>query len=100
MVQFLGTIIVSNILSNILKYSDGDLYVKLHINGMITFTNSARNLTPVIVERLFDRFYTVETGQNSTGLGLSIAKTLVEQMGGKIKATYQDNKLTISLNLI
>lgn len=92
--------IVSNILSNILKYSDGDLYVKLHINGMITFTNSARNLTPVIVERLFDRFYTVETGQNSTGLGLSIAKTLVEQMGGKIKATYQDNKLTISLNLI
>lgn len=67
---------------------------------MITFTNSARNLTPVIVERLFDRFYTVETGQNSTGLGLSIAKTLVEQMGGKIKATYQDNKLTISLNLI
>lgn len=49
--------------------------------------------------RLFDRFYTVETGQNSTDLGLSIAKTLVDQMGGKMQATYQDKKLTISLKL-
>lgn len=91
--------IVSNIISNVLKYSDGDLYVKLHADGLITFTNSASNLTPVIVERLFDRFYTVETGQNSTGLGLSIAKTLVEQLGGKIQATYRDKNLTISLKL-
>ena len=92
--------IVSNILSNVLKYSEGDLYVKLYANGLITFTNSARSLTPVMVERLFDRFYTVETGQkNSTGLGLSIAKTLVDQMGGEIQATYQDKKLTIALKL-
>ena len=91
--------IVSNILSNVLKYSEGDLYVKLYADGQITFTNSACNLTPVMVERLFDRFYTIETGQNSTGLGLSIAKTLVDQMGGKIQATYQDKKLTISLKL-
>ena len=75
------------------------MYVKLHADGLITFTNSASNLTPVMVEGLFDRFYTVETGQNSTGLGLSIAKTLVDQMGGKIQATYQDKKLTISLKL-
>ena len=76
------------------------MYVKLYANGLITFTNSARSLTPVMVERLFDRFYTVETGQkNSTGLGLSIAKTLVDQMGGEIQATYQDKKLTIALKL-
>lgn len=91
--------IVSNILSNVLKYSDGDLYVKLHTDGLITFTNSASNLTPVMAERLFDRFYTVETGQNSTGLGLSIAKTLADQIGGKIQAAYQNKKLTISLKL-
>ncbi len=90
-------LIVSNILSNVLKYSDQDLFVQLYSDGTITFTNSAKNLTPVMVERLFDRFYTVETGQNSTGLGLSIAKALVERIGGQIQAVYEDQKLTIVL---
>ena len=89
--------IVSNILSNVLKYSDGDLRVRLDADGTICFTNSAKNLTPVMVERLFDRFYTIETGRNSTGLGLSIAKVLTERIGGKIEAVYTDGKLTISL---
>ncbi|WP_279053478.1 sensor histidine kinase [Eisenbergiella tayi] len=89
--------IISNILSNVLKYSDGDLQVGLDADGTIWFTNSAKNLTPVMVERLFDRFYTVETGRNSTGLGLSIARALTERIGGKIKAVYTDGKLTISL---
>lgn len=89
--------IISNILSNVLKYSDGDLQVGLDADGTIRFTNSAKNLTPVMVERLFDRFYTVETGRNSTGLGLSIARALTERIGGKIEAVYTDGKLTISL---
>ena len=89
--------IISNILSNVLKYSDGDLRVGLDTDGTIRFTNSAKDLTPVMVERLFDRFYTVETGRNSTGLGLSIAKALTERIGGKIEAVYEDGSLTISL---
>ena len=89
--------IVGNILSNVLKYSEGDLNVKLYADGTILFTNSAKDLTPVMVERLFDRFYTVETGRNSTGLGLSIAKLLTERTGGQISAVYEEGKLTISL---
>ena len=92
--------IVSNILSNVLKYSDGDLYVKMNEDGTILFTNCAKGLTPIMVERLFDRFYTVETGRNSTGLGLSIAKLLTERVGGQIKADYKEGKLTISLRLM
>ncbi len=89
--------IVGNILSNALKYSDGDLSVKLYTDGTISFRNSAKDLTPVMVERLFDRFYTVETGRNSTGLGLSVAKVLTERMGGQIKAVYEKEKLTICI---
>lgn len=89
--------IFGNILSNVIKYSDGDLTVSLHEDGKITFTNSARELSPVTVGRLFDRFYTVEDGRNSTGLGLAIAKILTERMGGHINACYQDGQLTIEL---
>ena len=54
-----------------------------------------RMLDAVAVGRLFDRFYTVDAGRNSTGLGLSIARTLTEQMGGSIEAAYQDGTLSI-----
>lgn len=89
--------IVSNILGNAAKYSDGDLEVCLKPDGHITFSNSAPNLTPVMVERLFDRFYTVETARHSTGLGLSIARVLTERMGGVITAACQNGRLTITL---
>jgi signal transduction histidine kinase len=49
------------------------------------------------VEQLFDRFYTVEAARNSTGLGLSIARTLVERMGGRITAEYIDKRLIIRI---
>lgn len=89
--------IFGNIISNTLKYSDGDLSVKLTENGMITFSNTAKNLNTVTVGRLFDRFYTVETAKNSTGLGLSIAKLFTEQMGGTIKAEYVNESLVITI---
>lgn len=89
--------IFSNILGNTLKYSSGDLTVNMDQEGTIAFTNAAAGLTTVTAGRLFDRFYTVQTGSSSTGLGLSIAKLLTERMGGSIGAEYQDGKLTITL---
>ena len=91
--------IFSNIISNALKYSDGDLSVVMDKNGCVTFSNTAHNLNAVTVGRLFDRFYTVEASRNSTGLGLSIAKLLLERMGGSIEATYKGNQLSIHIQL-
>ena len=89
--------ILHNILSNALKYSDGDLSVTMTEEGVITFRNAAQHLTPIAVGRLFDRYYTVESAQSSTGLGLSIAKALTERMGGRISAAYEDGNLEIRL---
>ena len=89
--------IFSNIISNALKYTNGDFCVSMEQNGRITFSNTAKELNPVSVGRLFDRFYTVEAGRNSTGLGLSIAKLLTERMGGSIEAEYQESKLYIRM---
>lgn len=87
--------IFSNIISNALKYSDGDLKVALSGEGVVTFSNRAKNMDAVAAARLFDRFYTVETARNSTGLGLSIAKLLTERMNGRISAEYKDGRLSI-----
>ena len=89
--------LIGNILSNAVKYSGGDLEVCLSPDGHITFSNSASDMTPVMVERLFDRFYTVETARHSTGLGLSIAKVLTERMGGTVTAACLEGQLVITL---
>ncbi len=91
--------VFSNLLSNALRYSDGDLDIVLSDEGMITFTNTAAELNTVQVGRLFDRFYTVEAARKSTGLGLAITRTLIEQMDGSITAEYKNNKLCICIKI-
>ena len=89
--------IFSDIISNALKYSDGDFSVIMDKDGCVTFSNTAHGLNTVTVGRLFDRFCTVEASRNSTGLGLFIAKLLIERMGGNIEAFYNNDKLQIKI---
>ena len=91
--------ILSNIISNALKYSDGDFDVTLDPSGEITFSNTAASLDPVMAGRLFDRFFTVKTGRDATGLGLSIARLLTGNLGGEIGAEHREGKLFIKLSL-
>lgn len=85
--------IFSNLIENAIKYSNGDFCVELNDKGEITMSNMAPELSTVEVSMLFDRFYTVENAKKSTGLGLSIVKILVEQVGGTIYAKYAAGKL-------
>lgn len=89
--------VLGNLLSNALKYSDGDLQITLDADGTVTLSNAAPELDEIQVGQLFDRFFTVEAARRSTGLGLSIAKTLTERMGGTITARYEKGKLVICL---
>ncbi len=89
--------VLGNLLANALKYSGGDLEVVLAPEGLLTLSNAAPGLDEVQVGRLFDRFYTVETGRGSTGLGLSIARALTERMGGTISARCEAGRLSVAL---
>lgn len=89
--------VFSNLISNAIKYSDGDLKIVLSERGEVTFSNMASGLDEIQVGRLFDRFYTVEAARKSTGLGLAISKTLVEEMNGTISAKYENSRLSIHI---
>lgn len=91
--------VFANLIHNALKYSDGDFHIRLFENGEIIFSNTASNLDEVSVGKLFDRFYTVNNAHNSTGLGLAIARMLVQQMDGEISAYYSDRKLFVKVCL-
>lgn len=90
--------IFDNVLSNVAKYAS-TLSVKLTPDGVVTVTNDAPDLTPVQVSKLFDKYFTVSDGNNSTGLGLSIAKELVGNLGGSISAELNDGMLTIRIGI-
>jgi len=89
--------VFDNIIGNAVKYSDGDLSVTMTEDGEITFSNKSAALSPVLVARLFDKFFTLDTARASTGLGLSIAKHLTEQMNGTISAVYNNGSVYITV---
>ena len=87
--------IFENIISNALKYADDSLEVKLDNKGCATFSNPAPDLTPVSAAKLFDRYYTVNEGSASTGLGFSIARELIDRNGGSIESSLAEGILSI-----
>ena len=58
-------------------------------DGVIEFSNQTASLDCTRLGKLFDRYYTVQDSKKSNGIGLSIAKQLVELNNGKIKSSYE-----------
>lgn len=89
----------TNILSNILKYSDGSIEIELTKDGYIYFINETTKLSYIQMNQLFKRYYTIDKSKNSSGLGLEISQYLVSQMNGTISANMDNDKLIILIKL-
>jgi signal transduction histidine kinase len=91
--------VIDELLSNAVTWADegSRIAVSVTTDGPITQL-TVSNTGPVIPtaerDRLFDRFFrTASAGQRAipgTGLGLSLARTIVEQHGGSVTATSDD----------
>jgi two-component system sensor histidine kinase CiaH len=93
--------LLSILLDNALKYSDpeGAISLSLEKSGKsirLTVFNTVENISPESLPHLFERFYRADPSRNSQtggyGIGLSIAKAIVNSHKGKITASSQDGR--------
>lgn len=91
--------IFSNIVFNSITHGNGDFNFEIkEINGYsFTFSNISEPMTKDDLNCVFDRSYTKDKSRNkkTTGLGLSIAKEIVNQLDGKINAYYHNDRFSI-----
>jgi PAS domain S-box-containing protein len=85
--------ILLNLLTNALKYSSREKMVKIGVEARqgeirISVIDQGQGIAPEDLPHIFERFYRCKgTGRaDSVGLGLHIAKILVEAHGGRIEA--------------
>jgi signal transduction histidine kinase len=88
--------VLTNLLSNALRYTPPPGTVRLSVRRLPAAVEFAVEDTGVGIAaehlpRVFDRFYRVEKSRSralgGSGVGLTIARALVEAMGGAIRAT-------------
>lgn len=92
--------IFNNFFQNACRYALSYFEISLEkSNNEVTvrFTNDSSKLTTKDIPHLFERFYVSDSSRNGdgTGLGLIIAKHLVESMNGSIKVTHTENSSSI-----
>jgi two-component system phosphate regulon sensor histidine kinase PhoR len=85
--------VMDNLVSNAIKYNtDGGSVVVTVVedgsNARITVTDTGRGMRPDEQERLFERFYRADsvrqTTIHGTGLGLNIAREIIQEHGGDV----------------
>ena len=58
----------------------------------ISFTDTGIGISPEKLSRIFDPFYTTKDPGKGTGLGLSVCYTIIEGLGGRIRAESAPGK--------
>lgn len=97
--------VIDNLMNNICKYSMPGTRVYLTLwenNGraFISFRNISRNKLNISPENLTERFVRGDTSRNTegSGLGLSIANSLTEIMGGKLSIIIDGDLFKVTLS--
>ena len=100
--------VFDNILRNAIAYcyenTKIEIQARMKNNKIeITFTNSGDRIPGDMLQTIFEKFYRMDearqTNKGGAGLGLAIAKELVELHGGTIVADYADGRMEFRVTL-
>ncbi|MCP6680861.1 sensor histidine kinase [Bacillus nakamurai] len=104
--------VLNNLITNAIQYgSDGKMVgLKIRIadnDAFVEVSDKGKGINELHKDRVFERMYTLEDSRNinyqGSGLGLTITKRLVEQMGGSISldsVPYQKTIFSVRLKRI
>jgi signal transduction histidine kinase/ActR/RegA family two-component response regulator len=96
-------LIMVNLINNAVKFTpaNGEIVLKASANGenaTISITNTGISIPKEKLNRVFDRFYQIESSltreHGGIGLGLAIVRGMVEVCGGEIRADSDEGKST------
>ena len=92
---------ISNIVKNAIEHTgeNGKIKVEVHKGKLITkiyIEDNGEGISKEMQDKVFKRFYKGENSVNpkSIGIGLSLAKSIVEEQGGEIKLISEEGKGT------
>lgn len=94
--------VIENIINNYFIHGTGDLTVKsIESQHEITFSfmNPTTNANSIDINNIFTQFYKDDQSRarQSSGLGLSIVRSLMHKMNGTVSATMEHEQFTIKL---
>ncbi len=96
--------LVHILVDNAVKYNDDRRKVKVSLKSQnrsmyLQVKNSSELIDEKHLEHLFDRFYRIDSARTEKGfgLGLALAKHLVEKYNGEIKAEYEGGYFIINV---
>ena len=100
--------VFDNLLRNAEHYSFPDTCVEIQARQeedaiTLQFTNAGRTIPPEKLDRLFEQFFRLDssrgTSSGGAGLGLAIARQIVQAHGGTIQADSAGNTITFTATL-
>lgn len=100
--------VFDNLLRNAVNYSFWDTVIEIKVeeqeSGLhMEFKNHGQTIIPEKLERIFEQFYRLDSSRSTrsggAGLGLAIAKEIIELHGGSIRAESMNEMVKFYLDL-